>query len=145
MKEKILIIDDDKKLNNLLKDFFSSYGYTVSSVTHPDEGLQMLYTFNPDIIVLDIMLPDMDGFEVCRKIRKDLKFITPDIQVTLRNSGVDLKFSPATPEFLILLSRQGVFNKFYWSIYNKSIPLYSLRFEGVPLISIYRWKDVKLF
>jgi hypothetical protein len=79
------------------------------------------------------------------KIRKDIKFITPDIQVTLRNSGVDLKFSPATPEFLILLSRQGVFNKFYWSIYNKSIPLYSLRLEGVPLISIYRWKDVKLF
>jgi hypothetical protein len=79
------------------------------------------------------------------KIRKDIKFVTPDIQVTLRNSGADLNFSPATPEFLILLSRQGVFNSFYWGIYKNNIPLYSLTLEGVPLISLYRWKDIRLF
>lgn len=87
MKEKILIIDDDKKLNNLLKDFFSSYEYTVSTVIHPDEGLQMLYTFDPDIIILDIMLPDMDGFEVCRKIRKEST--VPIIMLTARGEVTD--------------------------------------------------------
>ena len=87
MKEKILIIDDDKKLNNLLQDFFSSFGYSVSTVTHPNEGIQMLYTFNPDIIILDIMLPDMDGFEVCRKIRKDST--VPIIMLTARGEVTD--------------------------------------------------------
>ena len=122
----------------------TTYWYDVVN----KEFLSVLNREIPQGAAVSMWIANQAYFEFLQdkgKIRKDIKFITPDIQVTLRNSGVDLKFSPATPEFLILLSRQGVFNKFYWSIYNKSIPLYSLRLEGVPLISIYRWKDVKLF
>jgi hypothetical protein len=79
------------------------------------------------------------------KIRKDIKFITPDIKVTISNKAVALKFLPNSPEYLILLSRQGVFNVFYWKLYKNSTPLYSLTLEGVPLISIYSWKDIKVF
>ena len=78
------------------------------------------------------------------KIRKDIKFITPDITVTITKKGADLKFSPDAPQYLILLSRQGTFNRVYWNIYYKSVPLYSLKLEDIPLISIYRWRDIKL-
>ena len=78
------------------------------------------------------------------KIRKDIKFITPDIIITITNKGADFKFSPETPQYLILLSRQGSFNEVYWNIYYKNRPLYSLQLEGIPLISIYRWRDIKL-
>jgi len=78
------------------------------------------------------------------KIRKDIKFITPDITVTITNKGADFRFSPDTPQYLILLSRQGTFNRVYWNIYYKSIPLYCLKFEDIPLISLYRWRDIKL-
>jgi hypothetical protein len=76
------------------------------------------------------------------KIRKDIQFITPDITVSIRNNGAELKFTPETPEYLILLSRQGTFNAFYWNIYNKSTSLYSLKLDDVALISIYRWRDI---
>ncbi|MCX5902953.1 MAG: glycosyltransferase family 39 protein [Proteobacteria bacterium] len=78
------------------------------------------------------------------KIRKDIKFITPDIIVTITNKGADFKFSPETPQYLILLSRQGTFNELYWNIYYKNRPLYSLKLEDIPLISLYRWSDIKL-
>ena len=78
------------------------------------------------------------------KIRKDIKFITPDIIVTITNKGADFKFSPETPQYLILLSRQGTFNKLYWNIYYKNRPLYSLKLEDIPLISLYRWRDITL-
>ena len=78
------------------------------------------------------------------KIRKDIKFITPDITVTITKKGADFKFSPETPQYLILLSRQGTFNELYWNIYYKNRPLYSLQLEGIPLISIYRWRDIKI-
>jgi hypothetical protein len=122
----------------------TTYWYDVVN----KEFLELLNREIPQGAAVSMWIANQAYFEFLQdkgKIRKDIKFITPDIQVTLRNSGADLKFSPATPEFLILLSRQGVFNKFYWSIYKNSIPLYSLTLEGVPLISLYRWKDVRLF
>jgi hypothetical protein len=121
----------------------TTYWYDVVS----KEFLEVLNREIPQGAAVSMWIANQAYFEFLQdkgKIRKDIKFITPDIQVTLSNRGVDLKFSPATPEFLILLSRQGVFNKFYWSIYKKSITLYSLTLEGVPLISLYRWKDIKI-
>ena len=122
----------------------TTYWYDVVN----SEFLDVLNRDIPHGAAVSMWIANQAYFEFLQdkgKIRKDIQFITPDIQVTLRNSGADLKFSPATPEFLILLSRQGVFNKFYWSIYKNSIPLYSLTLEGVPLISLYRWKDIRLF
>jgi hypothetical protein len=122
----------------------TTYWYDVVN----KEFLEVLNREIPQGAAASMWIANQAYFEFLQdkgKIRKDIKFITPDIQITLRNSGADLKFSPATPEFLILLSRQGVFNKFYWNIYKNSIPLYSLTLEGVPLISLYRWKDVRLF
>lgn len=87
MKKKILIIDDDQKLNNLLKDYLGRHQFNVSAVTHPDKGLRMLKRENPDLVILDIMLPDRDGFEVCREIRKASDI--PIIMLTARGEVTD--------------------------------------------------------
>jgi len=87
MDAKILVIDDDNKLNTLLEDYLGGYGYRVYTVSHPGEGLAAVRREAPDLIVLDIMLPDMDGFEVCREIRK--QSAVPIIMLTARGDVTD--------------------------------------------------------
>jgi DNA-binding response OmpR family regulator len=87
MKQTLLIIDDDKKLNRLLEDYLSDFGYRVVSVTHPHDGLKRLASIKPDLIVLDVMLPDMNGFEVCKTIRKTA--VVPIIMLTARGELTD--------------------------------------------------------
>ena len=87
MNKTILIIDDDRKLNNLLRDYLEKFGFKVTAATHPDEGLHILKRELPDLIILDIMLPDMDGFEVCKRIRKE--YFVPIIMLTARGEVTD--------------------------------------------------------
>lgn len=87
MKKKILVIDDDKKLNDLLKDYLGNFGFTVGAATHPARGLKTLKHDPPDLIILDIMLPDMDGFGVCKEIRKTTS--VPIIMLTARGEVTD--------------------------------------------------------
>ena len=70
-KNKILIIDDDEKLNDLLQNYLSGFGYNVLTFTHPEEGLKKIKKEIPDLVILDIMLPDMDGFAVCKELKEN--------------------------------------------------------------------------
>src|SRR5579871_5122611 len=65
MKDTLLIIDDDAKLNQLLSGFLSDFGYKVIAATRPEEGLKRLKQESPDLIILDVKLPGMNGFELC--------------------------------------------------------------------------------
>lgn len=87
MKQRILIIDDDKKLNGLLQEFLSSFGFEVLTAIHPEDGLRALRNHGPDLVVLDIMLPDMNGFEVCKIIRQS--HTVPVIMLTARGETTD--------------------------------------------------------
>lgn len=87
MKATILIIDDDQKLNELLKIFLADFGYRVLSATHPDPGLKTIRQATPDLVILDVMLPGMDGFEVCRLIRQFSS--VPVIMLTARGELTD--------------------------------------------------------
>jgi len=87
MNENILIIDDDGKLNNLLIDYFSKFGFKTTAVTHPEEGFKVLRRRLPDILILDVMLPGMDGFEVCKEIRRE--YSVPIIMLTARGEVTD--------------------------------------------------------
>lgn len=87
MNKEILVIDDDNKLNALLRDYLSEFGFTVSTETHPEKALGTLKNSTPDLIILDIMLPGMDGFEVCRKIRQS--YDIPIIMLTARGEVED--------------------------------------------------------
>jgi len=87
MPATILIIDDDEKLNQLLTQFLGDFGYHTLSATHPQDGLKKLKHKAPDLVILDVMLPGMDGFEVCRAIRQ--KSSVPIIMLTARGELMD--------------------------------------------------------
>ena len=87
MNERIMIVDDDLKIGSLLKSYLEGFGYKVSSFTHPDDALDKLNTSKFDMIILDVMMPGKDGFEVCRIIRKTSK--VPIIMLTARGEVTD--------------------------------------------------------
>ena len=84
---KILIIDDDEKLNRLLTDYLSKMGFTVLTSTLPSAGLEKMEEESPDLVILDVMLPEMDGFEVCRTIRQSSS--VPVVMLTARGEVMD--------------------------------------------------------
>jgi len=87
MSKSILVIDDDNKLNDLLTEYLGKNNYKVTTVENPKDGLVKLKTSHYDLIILDIMLPDMDGFEACKQIRKDYE--TPIVMLTARGEVTD--------------------------------------------------------
>jgi DNA-binding response OmpR family regulator len=86
-RTQVLLIDDDEKLNALLTEYLGRFNFVVRSVVHPSEGLQAVKVDPPDIIILDVMLPDMDGFTVCRKIRESSR--VPIVMLTARGDVTD--------------------------------------------------------
>ena len=84
---KILIVDDDTKLTDLLEEFFKGHNFKVQSLYKPLETMSVIENFYPDIIILDITLPDVDGFQVLRKIREFHD--TPVIMLTARGDISD--------------------------------------------------------
>jgi DNA-binding response OmpR family regulator len=86
-KPSLLIIDDDEKLNALLTEFFDGFGFQTDSATDPEAGLQALKRLRPDLVVLDVMLPGMNGFEVCKRIRQTSN--VPIIMLTARGDVTD--------------------------------------------------------
>jgi DNA-binding response OmpR family regulator len=93
-KGKLLIIEDDTDLVRALEVYFSRVGYEVSSAIDGREGLQKLYNERPDIVILDIALPKMDGWEVCSRIRElsdvPLVILTARVQEEERVRGLKL-------------------------------------------------------
>ena len=87
MKQKILVIEDDEKLIELLSDYLSNFNFEVIAATHPAKGMEMIPDAKPNLVILDIMLPGMDGFEVCKLIRKNSSL--PIIMLTARGVVMD--------------------------------------------------------
>jgi len=87
MSTRVLIVDDDERLNELLTEYLGRFGFTVQTVTHPEAGFRALKAAPPDLVVLDVMLPDMDGLAVCRKIRETSRL--PIIMLTARGDVPD--------------------------------------------------------
>nr|WP_234844812.1 response regulator [Sinorhizobium meliloti] len=69
MAERVLIVDDDTRLSAMLSDYLSGNGYTVHTAATATAGIAELGRRTPDVVILDVMLPDFDGFETCRRIR----------------------------------------------------------------------------
>jgi DNA-binding response OmpR family regulator len=87
MNATILIIDDDVKLSQLLVEFLGDFGFKVLTAARPEDGLKILKQQPPDLIILDVMLPGMSGFEVCRTIRQSSA--VPIIMLTARGMVTD--------------------------------------------------------
>jgi len=85
---KILIIEDDASILLPLEDNLKLEGYEVSSATDGSQGLAMAREGHYDLIILDIMLPQLNGLEVCRQLRQD-KNMTPVLMLTAKSQEVD--------------------------------------------------------
>jgi DNA-binding response OmpR family regulator len=70
MTIKILAIDDDTAMTELLNLLLGSYGFSVKTATTGVEGIKLVQEFVPDVIILDLMMPGMDGWQVCAKVRQ---------------------------------------------------------------------------
>jgi twitching motility two-component system response regulator PilG len=91
-KGKILVVEDEESLLKLESILFSSKGYQVTGVRDGKSALESIAADRPDVVVLDIMLPDLDGFEVCRAIKENPQTCTlPVIMLTAKKSSQDLE------------------------------------------------------
>ncbi|MBT3315231.1 MAG: response regulator transcription factor [Anaerolineae bacterium] len=70
MPTKILAIDDDTAMTELLTLLLKSHGFEVTTANSSEKGIELIPQIKPDIILLDLMMPQMDGWETCKKIRK---------------------------------------------------------------------------
>ena len=83
---KILIVDDDVEITSLFAAYLTTEGYKVTSVNQSSTAVQAALELKPDLVVLDLMMPDPDGFKVCRTLRKFPNFAgTPILIVTALN------------------------------------------------------------
>ena len=70
MSARILIVEDEPNIVTSLEFLFSQEGYAVAVATDGDEALELAESFRPQLVLLDVMLPGIDGFEVCRRLRE---------------------------------------------------------------------------
>jgi twitching motility two-component system response regulator PilG len=90
-KKKILIVEDEESLLRLESILLTSKGYNVRGAANGQEALEAIEQEQPDLVLLDIMLPGLDGFEVCRRIKHNpLTKDIPVIMVTAKKSGEDM-------------------------------------------------------
>ena len=85
--KRLLIVDDDQRLLEALVLYFDKQGYRVFTASEGDDGLRQLYKVHPDLVILDIMLPRMSGWEVCERIRQMTN--VPIIMLTARGQEAD--------------------------------------------------------
>lgn len=86
-KEKILVVDDEKNICDLLRMYLEKEGYAVVMAHNGVDAVNMFASENPDLVLLDIMLPQLDGWQVCREIRKTSE--KPIIMLTAKDEVFD--------------------------------------------------------
>jgi two-component system response regulator VicR len=87
MNKKILVVDDEKPISDIIKFNLIKEGYDIETAFDGEEALKKVYQFQPDLVLLDVMLPKLDGFQVCRRIRES--FNMPIIMLTAKEEEVD--------------------------------------------------------
>ncbi len=86
-KQRILIADDDGNIAELISLYLTKEGYEVRKAADGREALQLVNSFNPNLLILDIMMPELDGYEVCREVRKTSQ--VPIIMLTAKGETFD--------------------------------------------------------
>ncbi len=89
-KFKVLVIDDEPEITDIIKAFLFNAGYEVLAENSSVIGVEKARSFRPDLIILDIMMPFMDGYEVCASIKKDIELSTvPILFLTGKDANED--------------------------------------------------------
>ena len=84
---KLLLADDDARLSDLIKEYFDGEGYEVVHAWNGREALELMANDMPDIVILDVMMPELDGFETLKQIRN--KSSVPVIMLTAKGDDID--------------------------------------------------------
>lgn len=153
MSKSILIIDDDQKLNELLSEYLGKNNLKTTSAENGTDGLVKLKNNHYDLIILDVMLPGMDGFEIMKQIRKDYE--TPIVMLTARGEvtdkivGLELgadDYLPKPFEPRELLARiQSVLRRSELKLKkNENINLKNLKVDQNKRAAYYHGKDMEL-
>src|SRR5262245_36962146 len=91
VNKRIAIIDDEPDMVKIATDLLEPEGYTVSSSTHPDEGLKKIRGGPPDLILLDVRLPDRDGYSVLKELKSDPKTKNvPVVMISVKSDESDV-------------------------------------------------------
>jgi two-component system alkaline phosphatase synthesis response regulator PhoP len=118
MRKKILLVDDNEELLELLRLSFKDSGFSIVTATNGLEALKKARSLIPDLILLDLMLPEMDGFVVCETLRKDPATSAVPILILsgmsgeipkyagLESGGTDFIAKPANPTALLARIRE---------------------------------------
>ena len=104
MRERILVIDDDEAITTALRRALSFEGYAVQTAPNGEEGLARARDANPDLVILDVLMPGLDGFETCRRVKADPAIAhIPVVIVTALDDVDDLVkgFEAGADDFLI--------------------------------------------
>jgi two-component system, OmpR family, alkaline phosphatase synthesis response regulator PhoP len=89
-RKRILVVDDEIYIVHILEFSLTMEGYTVLTAFDGDEALRVIEQEHPDLVVLDIMMPKLDGYEVCRRLRKDDRFVAlPVILLSAKGRNLD--------------------------------------------------------
>ncbi len=124
-KGRLLIVEDDFDISNMLRIYFDSQGYETIIATRGEEALEMCRRKLPNLVILDIMLPDIDGYEVCRRLRGNLRtshipiiFLTQkderSDQIAGLESGADDYITKPFDLQLLLLRVEGALRRAGW-------------------------------
>jgi two-component system phosphate regulon response regulator PhoB/two-component system alkaline phosphatase synthesis response regulator PhoP len=91
VRQRILVVEDEEAIRGIVTQTLLRHGYETASASDGDDALEKAFTLRPDLIILDLMLPRMDGWEVCRRLKaeKDTAFI-PIIMLTARREERDV-------------------------------------------------------
>ena len=123
--EKVLIVDDNEQNREIMKDLLSTWGYSVYIAVDGFEVFDLACKYNPDVILLDVMLPGMNGFEICKKLKNSLSTQNiPIIMLTVLNEVEDRirGFNVGADVFLSKpIIYQELKNRVEWAINSKKI------------------------
>jgi len=113
MRKKILVVDDDAELIELISFNLKQAGYAIGTASNGLEAIKKAHSLDPDLIVLDVMMPELDGFAVCEILRRDTKTASIPIMMltaisselgrmaALGSGATDFVTKPFSPRLLI--------------------------------------------
>ena len=88
---KILVIDDEPEITEIIDTFLTEFGFKVETINSSMEAVNKAQQFKPEIVLLDIMMPGMDGYDICAQLKKDPQFAkTPIIFLTGKDRNDDM-------------------------------------------------------
>jgi len=119
MSVKLLVIDDDSAVTDLLSLLLRSHGFEVGATNNSTDGLSMIRDNSPDVVILDLMMPDMDGWQICKAVREfsQVPIIIlsalndPSMIASVLDAGADDYLTKPTPSRVLIAHINRLVNR----------------------------------